>query len=59
MIHFQLIRLTVFAMLLVAGRCVHANDDGFVPLLNGKTLEGWVQVNCAPIEFANIHLKRR
>ena len=52
MIRFQLTRLTVFAMLLVAGRCVHADDDGFLPLFDGKTLEGWVQVNCAPSTFS-------
>ena len=24
------------------------DEDGFVPLFDGKTLEGWVNVNCAP-----------
>ena len=26
-------------------------DDGFVPMFNGKTLNGWVNVNCAPSTF--------
>jgi hypothetical protein len=26
-------------------------DDGFVPLFDGKTLKGWVNVNCAPDTF--------
>lgn len=24
------------------------NDEGFVPLFNGRTLEGWTNINCAP-----------
>jgi hypothetical protein len=28
-----------------------ADDDGFVPLFNGKDLTGWVNVNCAPSTF--------
>ena len=28
------------------------NDDGFVPLFDGKTLTGWVNVNCAPDTFS-------
>jgi hypothetical protein len=27
---------------------VAADDDGFVPLFNGRDLSGWVNVNCAP-----------
>jgi hypothetical protein len=27
------------------------NDNGFVPLFNGKDLTGWVNVNCAPSTF--------
>lgn len=27
---------------------VHAQDDGFKPLFNGKDLTGWHNVNCAP-----------
>ena len=26
-------------------------DDGFVPMFNGKDLTGWVNVNCAPETF--------
>jgi len=26
-------------------------DDGFVPMFDGKTLKGWVNVNCAPETF--------
>jgi hypothetical protein len=26
-------------------------DDGFVPMFDGKTLKGWVNVNCAPDTF--------
>jgi hypothetical protein len=26
-------------------------DDGFVPIFDGKTLNGWVNVNCAPSTF--------
>ncbi len=28
--------------------CLFAEDDGFVPLFDGKTLDGWVNVNCKP-----------
>jgi hypothetical protein len=28
-----------------------ADDDGFVPMFNGKDLTGWVNVNCAPETF--------
>jgi hypothetical protein len=28
-----------------------AKDDGFVPMFDGKTLKGWVNVNCAPSTF--------
>jgi hypothetical protein len=28
-----------------------AKDDGFVPMFDGKTLKGWVNVNCAPDTF--------
>lgn len=27
---------------------LHAGDDGFTPLFNGKDLAGWVNVNCHP-----------
>jgi hypothetical protein len=28
-----------------------SDDDGFVPMFNGKDLSGWVNVNCAPGTF--------
>ncbi|MEW6158387.1 MAG: DUF1080 domain-containing protein, partial [Verrucomicrobiota bacterium] len=28
-----------------------ANEEGFVPLFNGRDLAGWVNVNCAPETF--------
>jgi len=30
----------------------HAQEDGFVPLFNGKDLTGWHNVNCAPKTFS-------
>jgi hypothetical protein len=30
---------------------LHAGEQGFVPLFNGKNLKGWVQVNCSPKTF--------
>ena len=30
------------------GSALQAAEDGFVPLFNGKNLDGWVNVNCAP-----------
>ncbi len=29
----------------------NAKDDGFVPMFDGQTLKGWVNVNCAPGTF--------
>jgi hypothetical protein len=40
---FSLILLTATAIAAPA-----ANDDGFVPLFNGRDLTGWVNANCAP-----------
>jgi len=28
--------------------CLGAEEEGFVPLFDGKTLDGWVNVNCQP-----------
>ena len=42
--HFLLVCLLAFAGL----ACPAAEDDGFVPLFNGRDLSGWVNVNCAP-----------
>lgn len=33
---------------LLAAGCALAADDGFVPLFNGRDLNGWVNANCAP-----------
>jgi hypothetical protein len=41
--HFSLILLLVTA---VTARA--ADNDGFVPLFNGRDLTGWVNANCAP-----------
>ncbi|HEY6169203.1 MAG TPA: DUF1080 domain-containing protein, partial [Verrucomicrobiae bacterium] len=39
-----------FFLLLVAAACtaLAAEEDGFVPLFNGRDLTGWVNANCAP-----------
>jgi Domain of Unknown Function (DUF1080) len=38
-----------FLLLIAAARhLLAAEDDGFVPLFNGRDLTGWVNVNCAP-----------
>ena len=34
--------------MVVAGTALAANDDGFIPLFNGRDLSGWVNANCAP-----------
>src|SRR4030042_1671103 len=42
-------RFYIFSLILNAGSAAsHAADEGFVPLFNGKNLDGWVNVNCAP-----------
>jgi len=38
----------VFVLAIVPGR---ADEDGFVPMFNGRDLTGWVNVNCAPETF--------
>src|SRR5260370_39525014 len=35
-------------LLLFAAPGLAAADNGFVPLFNGKDLQGWTNVNCAP-----------
>ncbi len=42
-----------FGFLLLCGISfsARAEDDGFVPLFNGRDLSGWVNVNCAPNTF--------
>jgi hypothetical protein len=39
--------ILIFALSLPIA-ALQAADGGFVPLFNGKSLEGWVNVNCAP-----------
>src|SRR5437773_1187016 len=40
--------LTAWMTVVCAAVVVAANDDGFVPLFNGRDLSGWVNANCAP-----------
>jgi hypothetical protein len=54
----KLLRWTAGLLLLVAtvlsagaAKPDTKDDDGFVPLFNGKDLTGWVNVNCAPSTF--------
>jgi len=35
-------------LLLLLPVCLGAEEEGFVPLFDGKTLDGWVNVNCPP-----------
>jgi hypothetical protein len=50
-----LLRLLVLPLALVAVAVVAADDkkddDGFVPMFNGRDLTGWINVNCAPSTF--------
>jgi hypothetical protein len=41
----------LLAMVLVVPSPADTNDDGFVPMFNGRDLTGWVNVNCAPSTF--------
>jgi len=42
----------IYVFLLIGVTCwtltSRASDENFVPLFNGKNLDGWVNVNCAP-----------
>lgn len=38
----------VLTFLLLTSAAFAADDDGFVPLFNGRDLYGWVNANCAP-----------
>src|SRR5216110_2717309 len=40
--------LTAWMTAFCAAVVVAADDDGFVPLFNGRDLTGWVNANCAP-----------
>src|SRR6266545_2487677 len=42
--------LGVLAALALAPQA-RGGDDGFIPMFNGKDLNGWVNVNCAPETF--------
>jgi len=35
-------------LMLLSGSALAAEEEGFVPLFNGRDLSGWVNVNCAP-----------
>ena len=41
-----MLRQLLFLLLLASP--LEAQDEGFTPLLNGRDLSGWVNVNCAP-----------
>jgi hypothetical protein len=43
--------LAAFAFLFSAAYSAQAEEDGFVPLFNGKDMAGWVNVNLAPNTF--------
>lgn len=45
--HQRLPVLAVVSVLLAGAASLRAADDGFVPLFDGKTLEGWT-INCLP-----------
>ena len=40
--------LIVATLIVMTTALFAADDDGFVPLFNGKDLSGWVNANCAP-----------
>jgi 3-keto-disaccharide hydrolase len=49
----NLVRQTRYLLVLSAAFCAfhpatRADEDGFVPLFNGRDFSGWVNVNCAP-----------
>ncbi len=41
----------LFVIVLVSSLAFTADEDGFVPLFNGKDLSGWIPVNVAPDTF--------
>jgi hypothetical protein len=41
-------RLVLLLCLATARAALGADDDGFIPLFNGRDLSGWVNANCAP-----------
>src|ERR1041385_2632898 len=40
--------LTTLSSVVCAAMVVAAENEGFVPLFNGRDLTGWVNANCAP-----------
>jgi hypothetical protein len=46
-----LIAVLLLALAVVPAPAEDKKDDGFVPMFDGKTLKGWVNVNCAPSTF--------
>ena len=40
--------LRAILLLTVVGSAFGAEEEGFVPLFNGRDLTGWVDPNCAP-----------
>lgn len=40
--------LLAVLLMVVARPALAADEDGFVPLFNGRDLTGWVNANCAP-----------
>jgi hypothetical protein len=44
----RVIRVAATAALLLAAVASARAEDSYVPLFDGKTLKGWVNVNCAP-----------
>ncbi|MHC4395344.1 MAG: 3-keto-disaccharide hydrolase [Planctomycetota bacterium] len=45
---FLLITVTVCAVFLGPATITRAGNEKFVPLFNGKNLDGWANINCAP-----------
>jgi len=41
-------KLCILVFLTTLGSALAADNDGFVPLFNGRDLSGWVNANCAP-----------
>jgi len=46
--HLFEMKKLLLAFLLISNVAFAADDDGFVPLFNGRDLSGWVNANCAP-----------
>ncbi len=45
---FLMFAIIAFGFLGDNSSTLYAADNGFVPLFNGRNLDGWVNVNCAP-----------